>query len=99
VEGISHVINYDVPMHPEDYVHRVGRTGRAQAVGQAYTLVTPVDYLMVQRIERLLKRKIERRVVDGLDYAAPAAHMPTAEEIRRYVEANRRKPEIASARN
>jgi len=99
VEGISHVINYDVPMHPEDYVHRVGRTGRAQAVGQAYTLVTPVDYLMVQRIERLLRRKIERRVVDGLDYAAPAAHIPTAEEIRRYVEANRRKPAVASARS
>ena len=41
VEGVSHVVNYDVPMQAEDYVHRIGRTGRAQATGSAYTLVTP----------------------------------------------------------
>ena len=99
VEGISLVVNYDVPNQPMDYVHRVGRTGRAQAVGQAYTLVTPFDYPMIQRIERILQRKIERRKVDGLDYSTPAAHMPTPEEIRRYVEANRHKPQAASSRN
>jgi ATP-dependent RNA helicase RhlE len=99
VEGISHVINYDVPNQPMDYVHRVGRTGRAHTVGQAYTLVTPIDYPMIQRIERILKRKIERRVLDGLDYSTPAAHMPTPEEIRLYVEANRRKPEPVGSRN
>lgn len=97
VEGISHVVNYDVPMQPEDYVHRIGRTGRAQAVGQAYTLVTPLDARMVHRIEYVLKQRIERRRVDGLDYSAPAANMPSPEEIRRYVEANRRKSNGASA--
>ncbi len=77
VEGISHVVNYDVPMQPEDYVHRIGRTGRAQAIGQAYTLVTPADERMIQRIEYVLKQKIERRKVDGIDYRTPAARIPT----------------------
>ncbi len=95
VEGISLVVNYDVPMQPEDYVHRIGRTGRMAAAGQAYTLVTPGDSRMVHRIEYILQRKIERRQVDGLDYSAPSVRMPSAEEIRRYVEANRRRPRAA----
>jgi ATP-dependent RNA helicase RhlE len=78
VEGISHVVNYDVPMQPEDYVHRIGRTGRAQAIGRAYTLVTPLDIPMVQRIESVLKRRIERRTLAGLDYNAPAPSGPAA---------------------
>lgn len=89
VEGISHVVNYDVPMQPEDYVHRIGRTGRMQAVGKAYTLVTPVDEGMVRRIETVLKQKIERRRLDGIDYHAPALAQPNAEAIRRYAAANR----------
>jgi ATP-dependent RNA helicase RhlE len=97
VEGISHVVNYDVPMQPEDYVHRIGRTGRAQAIGQAYTLATPLDTRMIHRIEYILQQKIQRRTVEGLDYNAPAAHIPDAEAIRRYVEANRRKPNGAAA--
>jgi ATP-dependent RNA helicase RhlE len=71
VDGISHVVNYDVPMQPEDYVHRIGRTGRAQAIGQAYTLVTPLDAPMVQRIEKVLHQPLKRRKVVGLDYNAP----------------------------
>lgn len=71
VDGISHVVNYDVPTQPEDYVHRIGRTGRAQAVGQAYTLVTPLDAPMIQRIEKVLKQPLKRRKVAGLDYNAP----------------------------
>ena len=93
VEGISHVVNYDVPMQAEDYVHRIGRTGRAQAIGEAYTLVTPADERMVNRIEYVLKQKLERRKVDGIDYRTPAAKIPDADAIRRYVEANRRKPQ------
>jgi len=99
VEGISHVVNYDVPMQAEDYVHRIGRTGRAQAIGEAYTLVTPADERMVNRIEFVLKQKLERRKVDGIDYRTPAAKIPDAEAIRRYVEANRRKPQAAPARS
>jgi len=98
VEGISHVVNYDVPMQAEDYVHRIGRTGRAQAIGEAYTLVTPADERMVNRIEYVLKQKLERRKVDGIDYRTPAAKIPDAEAVRRYVEANRRRPQIAQAR-
>ncbi|CAG0927375.1 ATP-dependent RNA helicase RhlE [Thermoflexales bacterium] len=98
VEGISHVVNYDVPMQAEDYVHRIGRTGRAQAIGEAYTLVTPADERMVNRIEYVLKQKLERRKVDGIDYRTPAAKIPDADAIRRYVEANRRKPQAARAR-
>jgi ATP-dependent RNA helicase RhlE len=99
VEGISHVVNYDVPMQAEDYVHRIGRTGRAQAIGEAYTLVTPADERMVNRIEFVLKQKLERRKVEGIDYRTPAAKIPDADAIRRYVEANRRKPQPAPARS
>ncbi len=97
VEGISHVVNYDMPMQAEDYVHRIGRTGRAQAIGEAYTLVTPADERMVNRIEYVLKQKLERRKVDGIDYRTPAAKIPDADAIRRYVEANRRKSQTAAA--
>ena len=72
VEGISHVINYDVPDHPEDYVHRIGRTARADADGDAISLVTPEDETMIYRIEHLLGYKIERKTLDGFDYDVPA---------------------------
>jgi ATP-dependent RNA helicase RhlE len=72
VEGISHVINYDVPEHPEDYVHRIGRTARAEADGDAITLVTPEDEPLIHRIEYLLDRKIERKTLPGFDYDVPA---------------------------
>ena len=72
VEGISHVINYDVPEHPEDYVHRIGRTARAEADGDAITLVTPGDEALIHRIEYLLDRKIERKALPGFNYDVPA---------------------------
>jgi ATP-dependent RNA helicase RhlE len=72
VEGISHVINYDVPDHAEDYVHRVGRTARADATGDAITLVSPDDEPLVYRIEYLLGHKIERQSLPGFDYDVPA---------------------------
>lgn len=60
VDSISHVINYDVPAAPEDYVHRIGRTGRAGKTGQAITLVAPVDEPSMRLIERLTGRAVER---------------------------------------
>jgi ATP-dependent RNA helicase RhlE len=72
VDGISHVINYDVPDQPENYVHRIGRTARAGADGDAITLVTPDDEGLIHRIEYLLGRKIERRTLPGFDYDVPA---------------------------
>jgi ATP-dependent RNA helicase RhlE len=60
VDAISHVINYDVPAAPEDYVHRIGRTGRAGKMGHAITLVTPVEELSMHTIERFVRQPIER---------------------------------------
>jgi len=71
VEGISHVINYNVPEHPEDYVHRIGRTARAEADGDAITLVSPGDEALIYRIEHLLGRKIERKTLLEFDYDVP----------------------------
>ena len=70
VEGISHVINYDFPRHPEDYVHRIGRTGRAQAVGEAISFLAPDDHAHLRTLERFLRRGILRRKAEG--FAEPA---------------------------
>ncbi len=61
VDGISHVVNYDFPMHSEDYVHRIGRTGRAHAVGDAISFVTPEDQGQLRSLERFIGRGIVRR--------------------------------------
>src|SRR5438132_1158127 len=65
VDSVSHVINYDVPAAPEDYVHRVGRTGRAGNQGKAITIVAPVDELSMRAIERLTGQTVKRVVPDG----------------------------------
>jgi ATP-dependent RNA helicase RhlE len=70
VEGISHVVNYDVPHVAIDYLHRVGRTARMEAVGEAMTLVTPDDRDKLRGIERALGKSIERVEVEGFDYRA-----------------------------
>jgi ATP-dependent RNA helicase RhlE len=68
VEQISHVINYDVPHHPEDYVHRIGRTGRAQSVGDAFTIMTGDDVREVAAIEHFIGQKIPRVKLEGFKY-------------------------------
>jgi ATP-dependent RNA helicase RhlE len=70
VDGISHVVNYDFPMHAEDYVHRIGRTGRAHAVGDAISFVTPEDYGELRSLERFIGRGIVRKKAEGFNYAA-----------------------------
>jgi len=72
VDGISHVVNYDFPMHAEDYVHRIGRTGRAHAVGDAISFVTPEDQSELRALERFIGRGIVRRKAEGFNYAASA---------------------------
>ena len=76
VAGVSHVINYDVPENPEDYVHRIGRTGRAQAVGDAFTLVTPENASDVRDIERFIGQKIPELKLEGFDYKPLAPRPP-----------------------
>ena len=68
VAGVSHVINYDVPEKPEDYVHRIGRTGRAQAVGDAFTLVTPENAGDIRDIQRFIGQKIPELKLEGFNY-------------------------------
>lgn len=68
IAGVSHVINYDVPQHPEDYVHRIGRTGRAQSIGDAFTLMTAEELPHVQAIELFISSKVPRLKLEGFPY-------------------------------
>lgn len=79
VKDISHVINYDVPRHPEDYVHRIGRTGRAQAVGEAFTLVSPDEEQFLKRIEAFIKKQIPRGVIPDFPYDSKPRVFPTGQ--------------------
>jgi ATP-dependent RNA helicase RhlE len=82
VDGISHVVNYDFPMHPEDYVHRIGRTGRAQAVGDAISFVTPEDHGELRSLERFIGRGLVRKKADGFNYSQPAPAFNPADAPR-----------------
>ena len=73
VLSISHVINYDMPDTTDAYTHRIGRTGRVDKTGEAFTLVSPEDGEMVRAVERILNKKIERRTLPGFDYAVEAS--------------------------
>ncbi len=71
IKGISHVINFDLPMVAEDYIHRIGRTGRAGAKGTAISLVGPEDWTKLAGIERLTGQKLEREIIPGLEPTTP----------------------------
>jgi ATP-dependent RNA helicase RhlE len=68
IADVSHVINYDVPQHPEDYIHRIGRTGRMEAKGDAFTLMVAEDARHVNAIERFISQKIPRVKLEDFDY-------------------------------
>src|SRR5277367_6528986 len=68
IADVSHVVNYDVPQHPEDYIHRIGRTGRAEHAGDALTLMVAADVSHVYAIERFIGQKVPRLKLDGFDY-------------------------------
>ncbi len=68
IRGVTHVINYDMPENPEDYVHRIGRTGRANHEGDAYTLMTEDDLRNARSIERLIGRPVPRRKIENFNY-------------------------------
>ena len=80
IATVSHVINYDIPETADTYIHRIGRTGRAERDGDALTLVTAEDNILIRDIERALKAQIERRRVAGFDYDAAA---PVVNEFQR----------------
>jgi ATP-dependent RNA helicase RhlE len=84
VDALGHVVNFDVPLAPEDYIHRIGRTGRAEATGEAFTFVSPAEQTELAAIERVVGRKLPRVTVPDFDYAAkPQARLevPIAQRI------------------
>jgi len=84
IEALGHVVNFDVPVAAEDYIHRVGRTGRAQATGDAFTFVAPEEEDLVRAIERAVGRRIERRTLPGFDHRTADTEpleVPLAERI------------------
>ena len=70
IPDVSHVFNYDVSHHADDYVHRIGRTGRAGRKGEAYMIVTPADDKSLDKVLKLIKKEPEELVLDGIDFAA-----------------------------
>ncbi len=91
IKGVSHVFNYDAPWHPDDYVHRIGRTGRAGATGVAFTFVTPDDAENIANIEKLTGQKIDRFASESGPVDSPA------DEDERAPRKSRRKPAAKAA--
>ncbi len=85
VADLGHVVNFDVPAQPEDYIHRVGRTGRAEATGDAFTFVAPEEEADVRAIENAVGRRLPRVTLPDFDYGAKTAQVfevPIAERIK-----------------
>src|SRR5262245_47583783 len=83
IEGLPQVINFDIPHSPEDYVHRIGRTGRAGMTGEAISLVSPEDQEAVAAIEKLIKKRIERQFVPNFGPSARTVAGMMGDEPRR----------------
>jgi ATP-dependent RNA helicase RhlE len=86
IDSVSHVINYDVPVVPEDYVHRIGRTGRAGNTGRAITLMTAAEEHSMRAIERLTGKRVERVVLPdfgGVQHSAEQISAPVATQVKR----------------
>ena len=97
VEALSHVVNFDVPNSPEDYVHRVGRTARAGLTGDAFLFVSPEEETQVARIERAIGKRIPRVTLAGFDYAT-AVERPEAPAARRRPTGAHRRPPAGGRR-
>src|SRR5204863_3391984 len=84
IEALGHVVNFDVPLAPEDYIHRVGRTARAELTGEAFTFVSPEEEGELKAIERAVGKALPRVTLPDFDYAAKPAQrleIPQAERI------------------
>jgi len=71
IDNISHVINFDIPATVDDYIHRIGRTGRAERTGDAFTLTTPEDKDLIKKLEKIIGNKIARKKLEDFDYNSP----------------------------
>jgi ATP-dependent RNA helicase RhlE len=94
VTGLSHVVNFDVPPAAEDYIHRVGRTGRAEAVGDAVTLVSPPEEADLRSIERAVGTRMPRMRLAGFDYAARPAERLDTPHTQRFAGPRRGRPAV-----
>jgi ATP-dependent RNA helicase RhlE len=94
VSQISHVINYDMPDTVDAYTHRIGRTGRAERTGDAFTFVTRPDRAFVWAIENILGEKLERRILANFDYTIPA---PESREGSGRVKRQGKRPNLTTA--
>ncbi len=84
IDGVTHVVNYDFPVNPEDYVHRIGRTGRAESQGDAVSFVPPNDLNLLQILELFIGRRLDRKRLRSFDYNAPIpAPLPGEMPMRR----------------
>jgi ATP-dependent RNA helicase RhlE len=100
ISRVTHVINYDIPATPDAYIHRIGRTGRAENRGDAFTLVTAEDTAMVRAIDRILGAEIERRRLAGFDYGKTATRRtgPPASKRKSMAPMQNSRPRAASVR-
>ncbi|MBC2579783.1 DEAD/DEAH box helicase [Clostridium sp. DJ247] len=88
VESVTHVINYDLPQDIESYVHRIGRTGRANKEGTAYSLVTPREYILLKQIEKFTKSKIKRKEIPTIDEIFETKYKHIIRDIKKTLEEN-----------
>ena len=93
VEALGHVVNFDVPLVPDDYIHRVGRTGRADAVGEAFTFVSPGEERDLSSIEKAIGRRLPRVTAPDFDYASRPREKLEVPLAQRIAEIRRRKRE------
>ena len=89
IDQLPHVVNYDLPNVPEDYIHRIGRTGRAGAEGEAISLVCVDEHAFLRDIERLIKRSIPQQVIEGFEPDPNAVAQPV------FAQRGRRPPQDA----
>ena len=92
IESISHVVNYDIPDTADAYIHRIGRTGRAERTGKAFTFVTDDDDAMVRTIEKIMDQKLPRLFLEEFDYAVPKPKGQPNQKFRRNGNYNRTRP-------
>jgi len=97
VENVTHVINYDLPQDVESYVHRIGRTGRANKEGIAYSLVTPREYMTLKQIEKITKSKIKRKEIPTIDDIFQSKYNNMLNRIKSTLEENDHKQYIPLA--
>lgn len=101
VDSISHVINFDMPDTTDAYIHRIGRTGRAKRTGDAFTLVTPDDDLLIRKLEKIMGHRLERQTIEGFNYTTPTPPpvqgRPRGVNGRHHQAPGKAKPSMASS--